>query len=826
MDHYIGIDLGTTNSVICSYNGENTQVWKSPEQSDVTPSAIYVDKRGRRYYGRRAYEMAPMNEKNSATLFKRYMGTAKKFTFEATGDELTPEACSAEVLRVLFGYLPEEIRSDPDVATVITVPAAFNQMKKDATLEAARLAGIGKVALMQEPVAAVMSVMKQDDAEKIFLIYDLGGGTFDITVAQSVAGRVSLLVQGGKEMCGGRDWDRMLLRKVVTPWLREHFNLPDDPSDPVMRKVTRLAALAVEQAKIELSACEETAIRMDEARLGAVDLDDEEIYLDIPLTRDMLNGLIDSLIDDTIDVTRETLHKAGLSASSVEQIVFIGGPTCYKPLRDKVTQALGVSVGVEVNPMTAVAEGAAIYAESIDWSSDHHARKAARDERQALTNLKINYEKRTCADKGRVAFIAGDDSLSVEITCLDSGWVSGRTKIPRKQIIEVPLMLRGENRFRVEVFGADGLPVPVADNIIAITRTLATVSAIPASHPVAVKALDKIGGHAVPVYLVEENDLLPKRGSVTFRAGQSLAAGSAGALTFTLWEGSIREPIEDNRYIGTYRIPGSSFYAGVIPAGAEIVCEYEMNESGTLHLGVSIPCVNINLTGQNFYSRADGQTDVQDPSKIIKIADSILERTQEMKQRISDPELDRIRQTALEAKHAVSADPDPETIAAADNDLLDCRRRVAKLRQQHRRQIREMDLQNMIQRFEHTKDKAMQAEINAFYNLVDEARFAIERDSADFDAHIEEMQRRLSSIYWRQDDIIKLNFLSLISHPEQYSDRPAFDRLRAEGIAHLENNRIDSLRVVLSQLFTLREKDNPGADNSEAMYDDVNIVRS
>ncbi len=160
MRYYIGIDLGTTNSAICAYDGQNTRIWKSPEQYDVTPSAIYIDRRGNRYYGSRAYEQAPYNPRNSATLFKRFMGTSMKMEFEASHEMLTPEECSAEILKVLFGYLPEEIRNDPQTATVITVPAAFNQMKKDATLQAAKLAGFGNVALMQEPVAAIMSVMQ------------------------------------------------------------------------------------------------------------------------------------------------------------------------------------------------------------------------------------------------------------------------------------------------------------------------------------------------------------------------------------------------------------------------------------------------------------------------------------------------------------------------------------------------------------------------------------------------------------------------------------------------------------------------------------------
>lgn len=173
MKNFIGIDLGTTNSAICSYDGTETKIWKSPEQNDVTPSAIYFDRRGNKYVGKRAYDTAPYSPDNSAMLFKRLMGTSTPIKFAAAKLTWTPEECSAEVLKVLFGYLPEEIRNDPETGTVITVPAAFNQMQKDATMKAASLAGLGKVALMQEPVAAVMSVMKTRDKDGIFLIFDL-----------------------------------------------------------------------------------------------------------------------------------------------------------------------------------------------------------------------------------------------------------------------------------------------------------------------------------------------------------------------------------------------------------------------------------------------------------------------------------------------------------------------------------------------------------------------------------------------------------------------------------------------------------------------------
>ena len=369
MEHYVGIDLGATNSVICTYDKETlqTRVWKSPENNDVTPSAIYIDRRGNRFVGQTAYNAASRSPDNCATLFKRFMGTSIPIEFPAANLTLTPEECSAEILKTLFGYLPEEIRNSPDIGTVITVPAAFNRMQRNATLKAAKMAGIGKVELVQEPVAAVMSFMKARKTDGIFLIYDLGRGTLDISIAESIKKQVNILAHGGIQMCGGRVFDRALVDNLVRPWLHDNFDLPDDLStNPKFKKLLSLATWATERAKIELSAKKETIISLDEVDIGINDLNEKEIYLNIPLQRDFYNDLIVDRVNETIHAARETLSKIGYTANDVECIVWVGGPTHYKPLRDKVSFELNIKGDIlAVNPITAFAEGASFFAESI-----------------------------------------------------------------------------------------------------------------------------------------------------------------------------------------------------------------------------------------------------------------------------------------------------------------------------------------------------------------------------------------------------------------------------------------------------------------------------
>ena len=487
---------------------------------------------------------------------------------------MTPEECSAEVLKELFGYLPEEVRNDPDIGTVITVPAAFNQMQKEATMEAATLAGIGKVALMQEPVAAVMSAMRVRDTDGMFLIYDLGGGTLDIAIAESIGGRVYLLEHGGIAMCGGRDFDRALVDNVVRPWLFENFNLPDDLSvNPTFKPLLRSATRATEHAKIELSARDEATIFLLETETeGVRDLNGGEMYLDIPLQRDTYDGLIAEHINETMNCARETLSKAGLTPHDLECIVWVGGPTHYKPLRDKVAFELGIPGNMDVNPMTAVAEGASLFAESIDWSSQSRSRRSSIGQisSEAIT---FKYDSRTPRGKANIVVqVTGEAAPGAEfqIDSADTGWTSGRLPLKDGTTIDVTLIGDGDNTFNVVVFDSVGRPISLEEDTIIITKTAATIDAIPASHSVALIVLDKLGGRQTLRYIVEKGDQLPKEGREMVKAAESLKAGTSHSLNFELRE--VKEDsIDATQRIGLMEIKGDDFDEGVISVGADLV---------------------------------------------------------------------------------------------------------------------------------------------------------------------------------------------------------------------------------------------------------------
>lgn len=810
MKNYVGIDLGTTNSAICVYDGEHIRLFKSPEQNDVTPSAIFIDKRGNKYFGKRAYDGAAKNPDNAATKFKRMMGTSTPVKLPAVNVTMTPEECSAEILKVCFGYLPEEIRNDPETGTVITVPAAFNQMQKDATMAAAEMAGLGKVALMQEPVAAVMSEMRQRKSDGTFLVYDLGGGTLDIAIATSTKGRVSLQAHGGIAMCGGTDFDRIILDNIVKPWLFENFNLPEDLTvNPKYKGLLRLASWAVEKAKIALSSTEEAFISLMDSEAGVKDDDGEDVYLDIPIDRSTLDTLITDRINDSINAARETLEKAGLNSNDVERIVFVGGPTHYKPLRDKVSFELGIAASTDVNPMTAVAEGAAVFAESIDWDSESRGRKSNRGALNAggKLDLTFNYIARTPDFRAKIAVRVGGnavDGTEFQVDSLDTGWSSGRIKLKDGATIDVDLSKPGENTFKIFVFDTSGGPLTIENNKIVISRTAATIDAIPSSSSIGVEVNNK--GRSELVYLVHEGDPLPKKGTERFLANESLRAGSTSSLHFILFEGEIKNPVSDNRFIGELTIKGSDFDEGVISQGDELICNYEVLDSGQIHLDVTVPKIGASFdSGRKFYSRQEGQIDFTNASKqITEEVESVRDKIETISTKVDDPKLDQALQKLDQA--AVSKEEtDPETAKQAMDNIQDAKKLLADVRKANVKEIRQLDLDACIKFFDDViREIARPTEISAFENLARTAERSIDKIGPEFESHLESLKARNWEILWRQDWFVVDTFKRFEKEVWQFADAAQHKELVSHGNEAIKADDIEKLRRVVGGLYVIR----------------------
>lgn len=825
MSIYVGIDLGTTNSAICTYDGKEVTVWKSPEGNDITPSAIYKDRRGNTYYGTRAYNAAPQSPGNAALLFKRFMGTSTKVKFPALKQEMTPEECSAEILKVLYSYITKNINEAEIEGIVITIPAAFNLMQKDATVNAAKSVGFKNVTLMQEPVAAVMNIMQKDNEDGTFLVYDLGGGTFDVAIAEAEGGRVNLIAHGGIPMCGGRDFDRTLVDNVVKPWLRDNFDIDDSILQRQENHLMRMANWATEKAKIELSTAEETTISLQETELRERDQNDEEIYLDVPLTRDTYNKLIEQRINETIEATRDIIEKAGLQPTDIAKIVFIGGPTNYRPLRDKVAFELGIAANTSVNPMTAVAEGASIYAETIDWKSLKHEQKSSKGKLD-LGNLDVEfvYKSRTSEAKARVITkVTGsiEPNMQIQFDSMDTGWSSGRYPLTNGQKINLTLPVTGTNSFKVFVFNSSGGVVELKQDVITIVRTAATIEGIPASHTISVITLDKVGGNEILDYLVREGENLPKEGKKIYKAAESIRAGSNKSLEFNLVEGDIESPARDNRPVGVFKVTGQDFDMGYITNGSDLEFDYKIGIDGSLNVQVSVPSIGATFNHQVYINVAQ-RPDFSTSNRQVEVGvEDVLERLDEIDEKVDSDKAREARRIAEEAKVLNKSASSPEDVGQAWNKLYEAKRLLSKVRTENLEIIRRMEYENSLEDYnQNVKKFAKPSEKSRFNNLYTTAETVIKRPDKEFDNIMNAISQEKFAILRQQPGFIISMFNYLIENEADYTDIHKFRALAAKGKELRDNGNIDELRGVIGELFQIRIRVNDAQEVSI-----VNIIR-
>lgn len=801
---FIGIDLGTTNSAITSFDGKNTRVWKSPEQNDVTPSVIYIAKRGGRFYGKKAYDNAPLNPENTAQLFKRLMGSSTKI--KVADIEMTPEECSAEILRTLFSYLPEDVRNDKKTGTVITVPAAFNQMQKNATKEAAFSAGINKVALIQEPVAAIMSVAKQQNINGLFVVYDFGGGTFDVSIAERAGNKINLLTNDGIAFCGGRDFDKLLLDNIVVPWLKNNFNLPEGfRINEKYAKLIRMATWATEQAKIELSAKETASVQLDESVIRCSDESGNEIYLDVPLSREQYNNLIFPKIDETIEKTREVISNVGLKPEDINYVVFVGGPTQYKPLRDRVSQQLGIAPSTDVNPMTAVSEGAAIYAESVDFETAKGGQKADKGIIKAQSfGLEFRYNARTSSDKAKIAVVFKNaDKLNFVFKSQNTGWTSGKLTLSSGSIVTVDLTEMGENSFSVQCFDENGTEVKLPESNITIAKTLINIGKIPCAHSVGVELEDPVTGKPILDYLIKKDDLLPKSGTVKYKTTKRISAGSNDSISFKLWEGEIADPVEYNRFIGEISISGNSFEYGIIPVGSEIVCDYTFSDSGNIETKVTVPSVGITET-KDSYDRLSGQIDFNnDDTKIVSEAQSVLERIEELSENIFDEKLD---EAAIKIRSYLdrSDDLDAEDLQTLFEITQTGKGVVASFMRENKAIVWQQDLDSAMDGFSDLESNATEAQKNMIYKLQDNIQRAIDANSPTAEKLLAQLHDAIAKVAFNNDDIFYAIFASMAQNPQEFTNQALFNQLVNQGCQCIQSKDINGLKSVLQRMIQIR----------------------
>ena len=349
MSKIIGIDLGTTNSCVAVMEGGEPVVIPNPEGNRTTPSVVAFSKNGERLVGQIAKRQAVTNPDKTVISIKRKMGTAEKVNID--GDEFTPQEISAMILQKLKAdaesYLGQKVTQ-----AVITVPAYFSDSQRQATKDAGKIAGLEVLRIINEPTAAALAygVDKEDKDQKI-MVYDLGGGTFDVSILDIGDGVFEVLATSGNNKLGGDDFDEAIIKYLVAEFKKESgIDLSADKS--AMQRLKE----AAEKAKIELSGMQQTNINLPFITADSTG----PKHLDITLTRPKFEELIGDLVRSTTGPVNQALKDAGLTSNDIDQVLLVGGSTRVPLVQETVKQITGKEPNKGINPDECVAIGASI----------------------------------------------------------------------------------------------------------------------------------------------------------------------------------------------------------------------------------------------------------------------------------------------------------------------------------------------------------------------------------------------------------------------------------------------------------------------------------
>jgi len=348
MGKIIGIDLGTTNSCVAVMEGGKPVVIPNSEGSRTTPSVVAFTKTGERLIGEPAKRQAVTNADRTISSIKRHMGTDYKVTID--GKSYTPQEISAMILQKLKAdaesYLGEKVTE-----AVITVPAYFNDAQRQATKDAGKIAGLDVKRIINEPTAAALAYGLDNDAEQKIMVYDLGGGTFDVSIIEIGDGVIEVLATNGDTHLGGDDFDNK-----ITDWLVSEFKKAEGVDLSTDKMALQRLREAAEKAKKELSTATTTNINLPFITATA----EGPKHLDITLTRAKFDELTLDLIERTAVPVQNALKDAGITASDLGKVLLVGGSTRMINAQDKVKALTGMEPSKSINPDEGVAIGAGV----------------------------------------------------------------------------------------------------------------------------------------------------------------------------------------------------------------------------------------------------------------------------------------------------------------------------------------------------------------------------------------------------------------------------------------------------------------------------------
>lgn len=608
-----GIDLGTTNSSICRMEKGEPVVIKTDTLKDTMPSCVSINRRGSIQVGdaayatmksdkRRASKSGKVVDSNTYIEFKRTMGTDTKYHSSNAGKDFSSEELSSEVLKALKSFVTDEVFR----SVVITVPAKFTVGQKTATIEAAKMAGFDHCELLQEPIAASFAYgLSSEQKNGIWMVFDFGGGTFDAALLKVEDGIMQVFDTAGDNYLGGKDLDAAIVENIIIPYLKENYSiegiLADNEKNTVLRDAMKTYA---EDVKNQLSFKDSEDVLSNLGDLGE-DEDGEEIELDLTITQQQVFDAMRPVFQKAVDVCKTLLERNNLKGVQLNKLILVGGPTHSPLIRQMLREQITQNVDTSIDPMTAVATGAALYASTID------AEVKDSDIEVGTIKLEIGYESTSVEQTEWLSVkldkagsgLSCPNKVLVEFVRGDNAWASGKTEIDEMgNVIEANLVEGKSNAFTVIVYNEKGDQLPCFPSEITIIQG-SKVRPAPLPYNIGIAIWDAHKSKAVfrAATGLEKNKPVPAVGVVNgLSTSKQLRSGMVGdVLTVPIYQ--CEDDPEAGRTAALYEYVADVIITGeevesLIPENSPVDITLKVDSSEQMTMDIYFPSMDFTVS--------------------------------------------------------------------------------------------------------------------------------------------------------------------------------------------------------------------------------------
>ena len=813
----LGIDLGTTNSAICYFDKGEIKLFKDPiSWKDTLPSVVSFRK-DRIIVGQKAKEYIEKSPQNTMGLFKRKMGTNETFKIKSLDKSISPIELSSYVLKELKTFV-----QDKDIAldsAVITIPASFDTIQSNATKQAGELAGFSEIVLLQEPIAASLAYAnsKSQNLENTkWLVYDLGGGTFDVALLNIEDGEMKVLDHEGDNFLGGSDFDRIIIEQIVIPYLENNHNLNNlkdelQNSNGQYNKLYYKLLYLAEQVKIQLSTKTSADIEFE--------LDDEDIYFTI--TRDEFEKIIKNTIVKTIDMIKKIITSNSLQNNDIDFILMIGGSTYIPFVRKYIEDVLQIKVLNDIDPTTAVAIGAAYYA----GNKKKNTSAQETPKQNSKFKIKMAYEKSTQdSTEYLAAKVDGDISdFSYKITRDDGGFDSGLKTLNNRISEDLPLVKDSYNFFKLSIY--DKFNNIIQTENIEISQGKYTVAGQPLPEDISLEVDDYNQGKTKLELIFKKNTILPIKKSIIKDINKTIKVDSNDNITINLLEGDSNAIPEANKTLGFIKISGNDIDRDILK-GSDIELTFEISESRDLTVSAYI-----SMTDQEFkeiFNPKSRTVDIFDLTDDVKVLSNDIDESLDFAKENNDYEKIEVLYTLQSDIGKIQKEVDK----VDENDTTDKRYQLEdkkrEIAQNYFRTIRDEKINKIKKEYLDLKPEVERL-IAQFGDYSEQKYFKeiIEKENIYLNSNniskVEELLEELESLkfqmHWKEPDFIKSMFAWLVKDEPNFKDESRANLLIGKGLKFLEKDNIEELSDITRELLgLLSSEDKEKVENKIGFY--------